>query len=1072
MTMRPRFPAFLLGLLPLLGAAEGPVPTPAQREFFEKEVRPVLAENCYSCHGPKKQKSGLRLDSREFILKGGEVGPVAVPGNPAASRLILSINHAKQKDIEAMPGEGEKLPANQIAALTEWVKQGLPWPTESGPAVTDPRKHWAFQPVVAPAVPTVRAADRVRTPVDAFILAGLEAEGLSLSPEAPREVLARRLYLTLWGLAPTAAEIEAFAQDRDPQAVEKLVDRLLAAPAFGERWGRHWLDVARYADTKGYVFEEERRYAYAYTYRDWVIAAFNRDLPYDRFLKLQLAADQLTTSEDNRDLAALGYLTLGRRFLNNQHDIIDDRIDVVMRGMQGLTMACARCHDHKFDPISTGEYYSLHAIFSSSEEPKEKPLLKPFTPTKESMEFEAELARLQKKGSDFVTSRREGSFSATKTTAYLTLLRRALADPKLNADQEAKRLALYPAVLAGWKKVVQPRLQLDDPIWGLWSRLAATPDDKFSAALSAQLAAKPELVIDPLLKAELTKAMPKKSDELAATYAHLLAAARGKSAEPGRKPWSELIDAPNGPTAPTAESLIGTYVTADAQGYRKLVREAEAYKATNPKSPPRAMVMVDKPKPVNGTILLRGNPGRPGKTVPRQFLEILSTAPRRPFTEGSGRRELAEAIASPTNPLTARVMVNRLWLQVFGQPLVETPSDFGVRTPPPKNPALLEHLSARFVADGWSVKRLLRSLVLSATFRQSSVPHAAGLAKDPENQLLGRMNRRRMDFETMRDSMLRVAGRTEGKTGGQPFDLIADFTTPRRTVYGFIDRQNLPAVFRTFDFANPDYHVAKRNQTTTPQQALWMINHPFTRTLSDGLAAKATGGTDAEKAQALYRAILGRAATPAEVGLATGFIRDFGTAPPPAVWLNGLGGWNAARKVVEFTEMKTRTDDRVAPQAKIPDAVNGFAFLTAKGGHPGNDERHAVIRRWRSGAAAQARVEGELKVPAKTSQGVRARIVSERRGLLGEWIVKGGETTAVTLASLELAAGETLDFILDDLNGANSDGFAWAPTIKDAKTGETIASAAAEFGKGVDAQSAWSALAQVLLESNEFNFVD
>jgi len=268
MTMRPRFPAFLLGLLPLLGAAEGPVPTPAQREFFEKEVRPVLAENCYSCHGPKKQKSGLRLDSREFILKGGEVGPVAVPGNPAASRLILSINHAKQKDIEAMPGEGEKLPANQIAALTEWVKQGLPWPTESGPAVTDPRKHWAFQPVVAPAVPTVRAADRVRTPVDAFILAGLEAEGLSLSPEAPREVLARRLYLTLWGLAPTAAEIEAFAQDRDPQAVEKLVDRLLAAPAFGERWGRHWLDVARYADTKGYVFEEERRYAYAYTYRD------------------------------------------------------------------------------------------------------------------------------------------------------------------------------------------------------------------------------------------------------------------------------------------------------------------------------------------------------------------------------------------------------------------------------------------------------------------------------------------------------------------------------------------------------------------------------------------------------------------------------------------------------------------------------------------------------------------------------------------------------------------------------------------------------------------------------------
>ena len=1063
----------LLALAPVAWAEERPSPTPAQIEFFEKEVRPVLAENCYSCHGPKKQKSGLRLDTREFILKGGEVGPVVVPGNPAASRLILSVNHVKQKDVEAMPGEGEKLPTAQIAALTEWVKQGLPWPTETGPVGVDPRKHWAFQPVVAPAAPSVRSADRVRSPLDAFVLAKLEAEGLTLSPEAPREVLARRLYLTLWGLAPTAAEIEAFVQDRDPQAVEKLVDRLLAAPAFGERWGRHWLDVARYADTKGYVFEEERRYAYAYTYRDWVIAAFNRDLPYDRFLKLQLAADQFTGGEDNRDLAALGYLTLGRRFLNNQHDIIDDRIDVVMRGMQGLTMACARCHDHKFDPIPTGDYYSLHAIFSSSEEPKDKPLLKPFTPTKETEEFEAELARLQKKGTDFVTSRREGSFSAAKTAAYLNLLRRSLADPKLNADQEAKRLALYPAVLAGWRKVLAPRLTPTDPIGGLWSRLASTPDEGFAGALAAQLLAKSDLRIDPLLRTELTKAPPKKFEELAAVYANLFASSRGKAGEPARQPWIELLEAPQGPTSPTAESLIGAYVTADAQAYRKLVREAEAYKATNPKSPPRAMVLVDKPKPVNGTILLRGNPSRPGKSVPRQYLEVLSHGPRQPFTQGSGRRELAEAIASPANPLTARVMVNRMWNQVFGQPLVETPSDFGVRTAPPRNPALLEHLSAQFVAEGWSMKRLLRTMVLSATFRQSSALNPAGVAKDPDNLLSWRMNRRRLDFESMRDSMLRVAGRTEGKPGGQPFDLVADFATPRRTVFSFIDRQNLPAVFRTFDFANPDYHVAKRNQTTTPQQALWMINHPFARTLADDLTTRTAGLADpVARTQALYRATLGRAATPAEVTLAADFLRDFGATPPPASWKNGIGGWDAARKVVHFTEMKTRVDDRVAPQTKIPDPINGFAFLTAKGGHPGNDDRHAVIRRWQAGATALARIEGELKVPAKTSLGVRARIVSDRRGLLGEWVVKGGESAAITLDRVEIAAGETFDFILDDLNGANSDGFTWAPMIKDAKSGESIATAAAEFGQTTQPQSAWSALAQVLLQSNEFNFVD
>ncbi|NBX33898.1 DUF1549 domain-containing protein, partial [bacterium] len=308
----------------------------------------MLAENCYSCHGSKKQKSGLRLDTREFILKGGEVGPVVVPGNPAASRLILSVNHVKQKDVEAMPGEGEKLPTAQIAALTEWVKQGLPWPTETGPVGVDPRKHWAFQPVVAPAAPSVRSADRVRSPLDAFVLAKLEAEGLTLSPEAPREVLARRLYLTLWGLAPTAAEIEAFVQDRDPQAVEKLVDRLLAAPAFGERWGRHWLDVARYADTKGYVFEEERRYAYAYTYRDWVIAAFNRDLPYDRFITEQIAGDLLPHPTLEQRIAT-GFAR--NHVINSEGGIIDeeyrleyvaDRVRTLSTAWLGLTMECAK----------------------------------------------------------------------------------------------------------------------------------------------------------------------------------------------------------------------------------------------------------------------------------------------------------------------------------------------------------------------------------------------------------------------------------------------------------------------------------------------------------------------------------------------------------------------------------------------------------------------------------------------------------------------------------------------------------------------------------------------------------
>ena len=270
-------------------------PTAAQLEFFEKEVRPVLVDHCYKCHGKEKQKSGLRLDSRDLVLKGGEVGPVVVPGKPEASRLILAINHAKAKDVEPMPSADEKIPDKAIAALTEWVRQGLPWPAEASPLAHDPSQHWAFKSVVAPPAPKLAPADeaKVRQPLDRFVLAKLKAEGLDLNPEASREVIVRRLTLALWGFNPTAEEIAAYVADKDPQATEKLVDRLLAAPTFGERWARHWLDVARYSDTKGYVFQEERRYPYAYTYRDWVVNAFNQDTPYDQFLRLQLAADQI-----------------------------------------------------------------------------------------------------------------------------------------------------------------------------------------------------------------------------------------------------------------------------------------------------------------------------------------------------------------------------------------------------------------------------------------------------------------------------------------------------------------------------------------------------------------------------------------------------------------------------------------------------------------------------------------------------------------------------------------------------------------------------------------------------------
>jgi hypothetical protein len=1062
-----------------VGAAEPSLaPTAAQLEFFEKEVRPVLADHCYKCHGEKKQKSGLRLDSREFVLKGGELGPIVVPGKPETSRLILSVNHVKAADVYAMPGEDEKLPPKAIAALTEWVRQGLPWPDEAKPNALDPRKHWAFLPVVSPTPPVVTSTDvaQISQPLDRFVLAKLKEAGLDFNPQASREVIIRRLTLALAGYQPTADEIAAFVADRDQQATEKLVDRLLASPAFGERWGRHWLDVARYADTKGYVFQEERRYPYAYTYRDWVVKAFNDDLPYDQFLRLQLAADQIVKDpENNRDLAALGFLTLGRRFLNSTPDIIDDRIDVVMRGTQGLTMACARCHDHKFDPLPTTEYYSLYAIFNSSEEPKELPPLKPFTRTKETEEFEAELGVREKKLNDFIQSRYDLSFSPEKTTAYLNLTMESLNDAKLDANQKAKAANLYAAVLGGWKNALKPKLTTTDPVWGAWVSLQGVADPEFPKRFAALLS-QPTSFTDPLLRSRLQAKAPTKLAELTSTYATLLSEARKPehATQADWKSWRELILHPSGPTAMTPASLIGTYNVADRNTRNKLQIDVSGFRATSPKSPPHAMAIQDKAKAVQGVVFLRGSASRPGKKVPRQYLSILSEGPPKEFTQGSGRLDLANAIASPTNPLTARVMVNRIWMHLLGQPLIETPSDLGVRTPAPKNPALLDHLASSFVRDGWSMKKLIRTIVLSRTFLQGADLRPEAHAKDPDNSLFWRTQRRRLDFESMRDSMLRVAGRLdEAKLGGQPFDLVGAFATPRRTIYGHIDRQNLPAFFRTFDFANPDYHVPRRNQTTTPQQSLWMLNHPFGRTLSDELAAKsANQPDDAARVAFLYRTILAREPKPSETAQALDYLREASAAPAPAAWTNGYGGWDSATKIMRFTEMTVRTKDRISPTGKLPDKKFSFVFLTAKGGHPGDRPELAAVRRWTAGTAGSYRLEGELHVSSKGGDGVRAGIVSARRGLLKEVVVAGGATGSVIVPEVELLAGETVDFIADAQRTATSDGFSWSPVIKDAKTGEVISSAAGEFGRKPDRQSALSTFAQVLLQSNEFNFAD
>jgi hypothetical protein len=732
-------------------------------EFFEAKVRPLFVEHCQKCHGPAKQSGGLRLDSGKALRAGGDNGPIVVRGDPAKSKLLVAIRQSAELK---MPPTG-RLSDEQIESLDAWVKAGAVWPEATNAAApTQPSSHWAFQPVHVPDIPKVGGSIPANAnPLDAFILAKLDERGMTLSPPADRATWLRRVTLDLHGLPPTPKDLDELLADpaSDAEAYAKVVDRLLSSPRYGERWGRHWLDVARYADSKGYVFTEERRYPYAYTYRDYVVRAFNEDQRYDQFIIEQLAADRLP-SGDPRSLAALGFLTLGRRFLNNTHDIIDDRIDVVTRGLLGLTVTCARCHDHKYDPIPTSDYYSLYGVFASCEEPKEGPLLVKPEQTVAYAEYLKQLGDLE---------------------ASVAAFRQAKRDELSNFMRAASQLG--GVSLAG----LGP------------SPLQSMPADRFDKLIN----------------------------------------------------W------------------------ADREKLRGLKNKVEVLRATSPAAPPRGMVVNDLPKPVEPHILVRGNPANRGAAVPRQFLSILAPD-RQPFHDGSGRLELARAIADPKNPLTARVLVNRVWAHHFGRGLVNTPSDFGLRSDAPSHPELLDWLADRFIADGWSIKNLHRRIVLSKTYCQSS---AGSTPADPENRLLSHFSRQRLDLEALRDSLLFVAGRLDFAIGGPAVDIVKEPFSNRRTVYGFIDRQNLPGLYRTFDFASPDTHTPQRYSTTVPQQALFLMNSPFSIQQAQSVMARPeiTGiSAPEQRVVGLYRMLFGRIPNAEEIDLGIRFVAGVGDAPP------------------------------------------------------------------------------------------------------------------------------------------------------------------------------------------------
>ena len=944
----------------------------------------------------------------------------------------------------------------------------------------------------------MRNARWVKTELDRFILSKLEAAGLTPAPPADPRTLIRRMSFDLTGLPPTGEEVEAFgraAEKSRDAAIAQLIDRLLASPRYGERWGRHWLDVARYSDTKGYVYaREERRFVHAPAYRDWVIRAFNEDLPYDRFLLLQLAADQLAP-EGSPDLVAMGFVTGGRRFIGVTHDIIDDRIDVVTRGTMALTVACARCHDHKYDPIPTADYYSLYGVFHGSEDH-----LVPLARVED-----AELQKRRKKLADTMQNRRDEAAARLRARVgdYLAAQFELKKYPEEGFDQILTADDVIPGSVRRWRDYLQSAKDAAHPIFAPWYALAGLGEMEFAS--NAPVALAPVLAdkrLNPIVAGAFATP-PKSAAELARRYGEVFARAEKETNAPGAPELRAFLRAANSPAVVPDTPIVNNellFPTAAVEEIWKL--QGDVDRRLIALGTPAALILADRGPEPNPRVFKRGSASRLGDEVPRQFIEAISGPQREPFRQGSGRLELARAIARPDNPLTARVMVNRLWQHHFGAGLVKTPSDFGLRAEPPSHPELLDWLARRFIADGWSVKAMHRLILSSAVYQQGSVVSKSVISDpviskggraqrtgslntdslitspDTDNRLLTHFPIHRLEFEQIRDAMLAVGGELDLTMGGQPAEVL-DAGNKRRTVYALVDRQFLPGTFRTFDFANPDIHVAVRHETTVPQQALFFLNGNFAASRAKALARSLTNNSPAQRVQQLHRTLYQRAATKSEVAAALRFIKaaesDPAPAPPPlreTQWRYGTGEYDeTTKRLKSFTSLPHFTGGAWQGASAWPGGETGWAQLNAEGGHPGNTRAHACVRRWIAPRNATLNITGTLKHEPEQGDGVRGFLVSSRDGELKTATVHKSKT-AMTATNVVVKAGDTLDFIVDIGGTLNADQFLWAPVIKAA---ETTWDARGEFDGPRPAPqllTVWEQYAQVLLLANEFAFVD
>jgi Protein of unknown function (DUF1553)/Protein of unknown function (DUF1549)/Planctomycete cytochrome C len=1095
---------------------------PSDDEFFETKVRPLLVQRCLECHGAEEQNADLRFDRNPFVENTRSV----VPGKPDESKLIHAIRY--QQSSTAMPPD-RKLPDDEIKILTQWVESGAYWPKEESSASTamlPPAKridqireeHWSYKPPSQYAPPEVNDASWVK-PIDRFILQKLEAQKLAPSKQADRRTLMLRAHFVLTGLPPTYQEVEAFVADNNPDSFARLVDRLLASKHYGERWARHWLDIARFAETTGYLAgSADTTYPYAYTYRDYVINAFNDDKPYDQFVMEQIAADKLDLPEDKKAaMAALGYLTVGRKFMGNTNDIIDDRIDVVSRGFLGLSVTCARCHDHKYDPIPTADYYSLYGVFASSSEPPELPLLGKPEENPQYAEFVAARTEKEREVESWLDNKRIQTEKELRSRVadYLDYFAKTRPNSgHSDVKQLGARGALRPQATQRWKRYLADQSGSSHPLWLLWYRLSEIPaegfKDKAPALLNDPSSVELQAKFHQGLLAAL-RANPPESMEAAAKIIgqHIedadaaWTAAREKDnsltglADQQQEQLRAILYENDSPTVLDLDRMRTHLNQAERNEYNQQLSKVKAVESKHPGAPGRAMALKESDSPHNPVVFVRGQPGNRGDAVPRRFLQILSHVDGgQPFANGGGRLDLARAIANSNNPLTARVIVNRIWQQHFGYGLVRTSSDFGSRGELPTHPELLDYLAAEFMADGWSIKRLQQRIMLSAVWQQSSDSRPEGQAIDPENRLLWRMPRRRLEFEPLRDRWLMVAGQLDLTVGGRSVKVHEDGT--RRGLYAYLDREDIPSLLASFDVPSPDASQAMRSKTTVPQQSLFMINSKFLIDRAKALSDSTASIVDLDQRIAeFYHRTLARRPRPEEVALAKQFldptkpslptaspVDEDASEPHKPAWKLGYGFWNSDSGQVQFSELAYFAADRWQMSAQFPDPTFGHLSVTRSGGHPGPSPQHSTILRWIAPGKATVSVRGKLKHSSDQGDGVSARMVSSRLGVQGKWDAHNSEVNT-SKGGIEVEAGDFLDFIVDCRQSNNHDGYQWLPTIKieQANDGKLAIGDFWKFSSDFDdvakqhaANSGpvdlWVQFAQVLLVSNEFAFVD